>query len=74
MLIFAWTARPDVPWIVPLVGLTVSNIAGDVPNLADGPTSFSLLPFSLYIKSSSSTWQIGEYLIIVLLRLPTNEW
>jgi hypothetical protein len=25
MLIFAWTARPDVLWIVPLVGLTVSS-------------------------------------------------
>lgn len=25
MLIFAWTARPDVPWIVPMIGLTVSN-------------------------------------------------
>ncbi|KAJ8586462.1 MFS general substrate transporter [Rhizopogon salebrosus TDB-379] len=23
MLIFAWTARPDIPWIVPLVGLTL---------------------------------------------------
>jgi hypothetical protein len=24
MLIFAWTARPDIPWVVPLIGLTVS--------------------------------------------------
>ncbi|KAG1834348.1 major facilitator superfamily domain-containing protein [Suillus subluteus] len=23
MLIFAWTARPDIPWIVPLIGLTL---------------------------------------------------
>ncbi|OAX31940.1 MFS general substrate transporter [Rhizopogon vinicolor AM-OR11-026] len=23
MLIFAWTARPDIPWIVPMIGLTL---------------------------------------------------
>lgn len=23
MLIFAWTARPDIPWVVPLIGLTL---------------------------------------------------
>ena len=25
MLMFAWTARPDIPWIVPAIGLTVSS-------------------------------------------------
>src|SRR6267154_2208171 len=75
LLMFAWTARTDIPWIVPLIGLTVSTTRPSTfPISTDGPDSFSWLPLSSYIKSCSSTWQTGEHLVPVLLRSPIDEY
>jgi hypothetical protein len=74
MLMFAWTARPDIPWIVPTIGLTVSS---NMPVIL--PISLMVLPAFLGLRFrhiSSRVHLLGRLVsafILVLLHSSTDE-